>query len=186
MFKKSDKDQQLDMNSDHVIVTAGGVSDKDVSTLQAKATHWDSIARDVPGMTSQMVWTADLLGRADACIVVAVNEQLYARGIADVQHVSQLFSLLNDKFIVLAKKQEVEAVAQWLIEKLDATHDVVKQWRTVVKWRAKRIKFAHPLGGVGSLDMSKLDELEQRVRDEPGFGDVRAAVLMMLKALQRL
>lgn len=164
------------------------VSNSSVPSLQEDASNWRALSGHVTGMQPEMVVVADLLLCTDDYITSQLNECLEAHGLEAVAHVSTMFSRMKSKFIQSNEADTLRVAGSMFFARFDLDlSGMEQQWDLAMKWRSKRVAFAHPLlGANGVIDMKRLDDLESDVKTKPGFAQVRQAMEVMIKVARQL
>lgn len=180
--------QQPDINRDHVVMnSAAGVNDQEVPSISAKADMWDQLASEIPGMSPNQVFMADLLGKSDAYLARKLNSKLNARGVQSYRHLSEAFSRMASQFISVGERAAMAAAVEELfLEYQMAPTVAMQQWDKLMEWWEQRIAFAHPLGGRSTVSLAKLAELSTAISQGEEFAEVRAAGQFLIAAVQRM
>lgn len=179
----------LDITKDHVLLyssTSTSVRDADVPSQKESASNWDGLVAAVPGMQPHMVAVADLLGKTDPYLTEVINCKLEERSLAPINHVSDLFRRVGNKYMSTAERTDNMAVVSEFLEDFGATEVVPQQWCTVMSWWSKRVMSAHPLGSKGTINSDVLDQLAQSVESDDSYANIRDAAQLMIRAALRV
>lgn len=134
-----------------------------------------------------MVVAADLLARAEPTLVEQLNSQLEEAELAGITHISEVSKRLRNKYMSQAERADMRRVVATFFEQQGVPLECMQeQWETLMKWRAKRIPFAHPLKGADlNINSAKLAELEATVGMDPTLSTVKDAMYVMIQAVEQ-
>lgn len=179
-----------DIRKHHLLMCAPAyaVSDARVPLLAADAARWRALSCNVSGMQPEMVAVADLLNCTDEYMTSQLNDFLDSEGVSSVAHVSQLFSRIKSKFTSPAEAAALRSGGAMFFDKFGVVlAEVEQQWDLAMKWRSKRVAFAHPLLGTdGGINKQRLVDLEAAIGTQPGFAQVKLAAGAMIRAANQL
>lgn len=182
VFEELTGGSQPNISRNHLLLCSdeAAVPDANVPALKADAASWRALSSHVPGMQHEMVQLADLILCTDEVMTVELNELLDREGASAVAHVSQLFSRIRSRHTTPAEADALRAAGTKFFEQYGvALADVGQQWELVMKWRSKRVAFAHPLlsaeGGIVKERLTVLATVTGRHQARICWGQVGCA-----------
>ena len=176
-----------DVNQHHILVEA--VEGADMPALQQDAASWCAMGGNaVPGrLVPEMVLMTDLLDRADGPMAEELSREVEANEVDPFDHMSEFFGRLRSKKTPVGECNKLVEIGAAFFGRFNVQMDMVAaQWPLLMKWRHRRILFAHPLRLDNTLvvDPQKLCcALAGAITTQPVYGPVKDAAAVLVKVV---
>ena len=175
-----------DVNQHHILVEA--VEGADMPALQQDAASWCAMGGNaVPGrLVPEMVLMTDLLDRADGPMAEELSREVEANEVDPFDHMSEFFGRLRKKTPIGECNKLVEIGAAFFGRFNEQLDVVAALWPLLLKWRHRRVLFAHPQLGNSTLvvDPQLLCALAGAITTQPVYGPVKDAAAVLVKVVE--